>query len=165
MSTLATLQGNVAGVLGLDYDSSSPSSGDGPRLLGWANDGVIDLLIRTHCYIKSANFTLTAGTGQISLQSLGDVLQTWGSLTAGTLTGSAIGSMTLNQSSNNIAALGPISTAILMYAHIGPFSRYVIDKVDQQIAAMDAGQWTAPAIIAPPVPPAAAPAPAMALAK
>ncbi|WP_413464056.1 autotransporter outer membrane beta-barrel domain-containing protein [Cupriavidus metallidurans] len=54
--------------------------------------------------------TLTAGTGQISLQSLGDVLQTWGSLTAGTLTGSAIGSMKLDQSSNSIAALGPIST-------------------------------------------------------
>ncbi|WP_186426020.1 autotransporter outer membrane beta-barrel domain-containing protein [Cupriavidus metallidurans] len=54
--------------------------------------------------------TLTAGTGQISLQSLGDVLQTWGSLTAGTLTGSAVGSMKLDQSSNSIAALGPIST-------------------------------------------------------
>jgi len=34
--------------------------------------------------------TLAAGTGQISLQSLGDVRQTGGSLTAGTLTGSAI---------------------------------------------------------------------------
>ncbi len=66
---------------------------------------------------------------------------------------------------HNPNALGPISTAILMYAHIGPFSLYVIDKVDQQIAEIDAGQWTAPAVIAPPAAPAADRTPAMALAK
>lgn len=69
MSTLATLQGNVAGVLGLDFDSTSPSSGDGPRLLGWANDAVVDMLKRTHCYIKTEAIQLTANVGDYDLQA------------------------------------------------------------------------------------------------
>ena len=69
MSTLSTLQSDVAGVLGLDFDSTAPSNGDGPRLLGWANDAVTDMLMRTHCYIKSETITLTAGTGDYDLQS------------------------------------------------------------------------------------------------
>jgi Domain of unknown function (DUF4070)/Radical SAM superfamily len=55
----------------------------------------------------------------------------------------------------NPNAIGPICTLILMYAHIGLFSRYVIGKVEQQIAAMDAGQWEEPGVIAAP-PPASA---------
>jgi hypothetical protein len=69
MSTLATLQSDVAGVLGLDFDAANPSNGDGPRLLGWANDAVIDMLRRTHCYIKSEAISLTAGTSDYDLQS------------------------------------------------------------------------------------------------
>jgi hypothetical protein len=69
MSTLATLEGNVAGALGLDWDSSSPTAGDGPRLLGWANDAVIDMLRRTHCYVSSATLTMTANTGDYRLDS------------------------------------------------------------------------------------------------
>lgn len=51
---------------------------------------------------------------------------------------------------HNPNALGPICTAVLMYAHIGPFSRYVIDKVAQQIATIDAGQWKEAAVVVPP---------------
>ena len=69
MSTLATLESNVAGVLGLDFDSTAPTAGDGPRLLGWANDAVIDLLRRTHCYIAPATLTMTAGTSDYRLDS------------------------------------------------------------------------------------------------
>lgn len=54
---------------------------------------------------------------------------------------------------HNPQALGPISTAMLMYAHVGPFSRYVMDKVEQQIEMIDAGQWKDPAVIAPPAQP------------
>lgn len=59
----------MAGVLGLDFDSANPNNGDGPRLLGWANDAVIDMLRRTHCYVISAGMTLTAGTGDYTLDS------------------------------------------------------------------------------------------------
>jgi hypothetical protein len=66
---LATLQSNVAGALGLDFDSTAPSNGDGPRLLGWANDAVIDMLKQTHCYISPAILTMTAGAGDYRLDA------------------------------------------------------------------------------------------------
>lgn len=69
MATLSTLESNVAGVLGLDFDSSSPSTGDGPRLAGWANDAVVDVLRRTHCYITCGTLTLTANTGDYTLDA------------------------------------------------------------------------------------------------
>ena len=37
-----------------------------------------------------------------------------------------------------------------MYVHLGPFSRFVIDKIDGQIRALDDGAWTTPALVAPP---------------
>lgn len=71
MPTLATLQSDVAGVLGLDFDSANPSNGDGPRLLGWANDAVIDMLKRTHVYVTGPlTISMTAGQGDYDLQSL-----------------------------------------------------------------------------------------------
>ena len=69
MSTLATLQSDVAGVLGLDFDAANPTNADGPRLLGWANDAVIDVLRRTHVYVTSATMTCTAGVGDYNLDS------------------------------------------------------------------------------------------------
>ena len=69
MATLATLEGNVAGVLGLDWDSTAPTAGDGPRLLGWANDAVVDMLRRTHCYIVCGTITLTANVADYRLPS------------------------------------------------------------------------------------------------
>ena len=69
MATLSTLQSDVAGVLGLDFDSGTPTNGDGPRLLGWANDAVIDVLKRTHCYVTSEQITLTPNVSDYDLQS------------------------------------------------------------------------------------------------
>jgi hypothetical protein len=61
----------VAGVLGLDFDSANPNNGDGPRLLGWANDAVVDMLRRTHVYVTGPlTLQLTAGQGDYDLQSL-----------------------------------------------------------------------------------------------
>lgn len=70
MSTLSTLQSDVAGVLGLDFDSTSPSDGDGPRLKGWANDAVVDMLMRTHCYVDSDTLDLVANQSDYDLLSL-----------------------------------------------------------------------------------------------
>jgi radical SAM superfamily enzyme YgiQ (UPF0313 family) len=47
----------------------------------------------------------------------------------------------------NPAALNQIVTAMLLYVHIGPFSRYVVDRVEKQIAAIDAGEWRPPPVI------------------
>lgn len=65
MATLSTFQSDVAGVLGLE----NTVGGDQPRLTGWANDAVVDMLLRTHCYIKSETLALTVGTGDYDLQS------------------------------------------------------------------------------------------------
>jgi radical SAM superfamily enzyme YgiQ (UPF0313 family) len=48
----------------------------------------------------------------------------------------------------NPRALGPISTMILAYTHFGPFSRFVIGRLEQEIAAIDAGQWDQPRFVA-----------------
>jgi hypothetical protein len=56
-------------VLGLDFDANNPTSGDGPRLTGWANDAVVDMLKRTHCFIQSATMTMTSGQGDYRLDS------------------------------------------------------------------------------------------------
>lgn len=69
MSTLATLEGDVAGVLGLDFTSTDLTAGDAPRLTGWANDAVIDMLLRTHCYISTTTLNLASGTGDYQLDS------------------------------------------------------------------------------------------------
>ena len=61
------MRSDVAGVLGLDFDSNNPGNGDGPRLLGWANDAVVDMLRRTHCYVSSATLALTAGQDDYDL--------------------------------------------------------------------------------------------------
>lgn len=82
MSTLATLQSDVAGVLGLDFDAANPSNGDGPRLKGWANDAVVDILKRTHCFIQSATLTMAVNVGDYRLDSsilaIDDVFMTSG---------------------------------------------------------------------------------------
>jgi hypothetical protein len=69
MSTLATLRSDVAGVLGLDYDATAPTTGDGPRLTAWANDAVIDVLRKTHCYVAAATMSLTSGQGDYTLDA------------------------------------------------------------------------------------------------
>lgn len=59
----------MAGVLGLPFDSGNPATGAGPRLLGFANDAVIDMLLRTHVYVTTATMTMTAGQGDYTLDS------------------------------------------------------------------------------------------------
>jgi hypothetical protein len=45
-----------------------------------------------------------------------------------------------------------------LYIHFGPFSRQIIAGLRAQIAAIDAGEWTQPALIIPPkIPPEAVP--------
>jgi|SRR5690242_11795274 len=70
MSTLATLQSDVAGVLGLAFDVNNPNNDDGPRLKGWANDAVLDMLRRTRCYVTTDTLNLTSGTGDYDLLTL-----------------------------------------------------------------------------------------------
>ena len=36
------------------------------------------------------------------------------------------------------------------YVHLGPFSRFVIGRVDEQIAALDGGRWVQPALVSAP---------------
>ena len=33
------------------------------------------------------------------------------------------------------------------YVHLGPFSRFVIGRVDEQIAALDEGRWVQPPLV------------------
>jgi radical SAM superfamily enzyme YgiQ (UPF0313 family) len=55
----------------------------------------------------------------------------------------------------NPRALRAVVTIAALYAHLGPFSAYVVGVIDEQIAALDAGSW------APPVPVARAPEPVL----
>lgn len=69
MSTLATLVTDAAGVIGLEASATDLTVGDGPRLVGWANDAVIDMLLRTHCYVASTTITMTPNVGDYQLSS------------------------------------------------------------------------------------------------
>lgn len=61
MTDFATLKSNVSGVLGLD-----PTQ-DGNRIGGFLNQGVLDILLRTHCYVTTTTITLTANVGDYTL--------------------------------------------------------------------------------------------------
>ena len=51
---------------------------------------------------------------------------------------------------HNPPAIPAVMRMTAMYVHLGPFSRFVIDKIDGQIRALDDGAWTTPALVAPP---------------
>ena len=51
---------------------------------------------------------------------------------------------------HNPAAIPAVMRMTSLYVHLGPFSRFVIDKIDRQIQALDNGTWTTPALVAPP---------------
>jgi hypothetical protein len=55
----------------------------------------------------------------------------------------------------NPRALKPVVTIAALYAHLGPFSQYVLGAIDQQIADVEAGRWQVPVPV--PVPVRAAP--------
>lgn len=66
MSSLATLQTNVAAELGLVNDSP----GDQPQITAALNKAVVDMLRKTHCYVISDTMgPLTIGTGDYDLDS------------------------------------------------------------------------------------------------
>ena len=44
----------------------------------------------------------------------------------------------------NPGALETVGIMAALYLHLGPFARYVIKRVDEQIAQIDAGQWRSP---------------------
>ncbi len=51
---------------------------------------------------------------------------------------------------HNPAALPYVIKISALYLHLGPFARYVIGRIDEQIAEIDSGRWARPAIQAPP---------------
>lgn len=69
MSTLATLAGNVAGVIGLTVNTADLTQSDGPRVVGWTNDAVVDVLLRTHVYVAATTVALSANTSDYTLSS------------------------------------------------------------------------------------------------
>ena len=50
---------------------------------------------------------------------------------------------------NNPAALPYVIKISALYLHVGPFAEFVIARIDEQIAELDADRWAAPAIFAP----------------
>ena len=48
---------------------------------------------------------------------------------------------------HNPAGITPAMRLTALYVHLGPFSRYVIDQIDEQITAIDAGTWVQPPMV------------------
>lgn len=65
MATLAQLRTRVSSKLGLD----NSAGGEKTLLDSWANEGVEDVLVRTHCRVREATLALTAGTETYTLDS------------------------------------------------------------------------------------------------
>ena len=49
---------------------------------------------------------------------------------------------------HNPAAFPSAMKIMALYVHLGPFSRLVIDKIDDQIRAIDEGRWVQPKLVA-----------------
>jgi len=64
MATLTTLRNVVARKMGMD---NTASSNDQTLLDEWANQGVIDVLLRTHCFVHCYDLTLTANAWKYDL--------------------------------------------------------------------------------------------------
>jgi len=50
----------------------------------------------------------------------------------------------------NPAGITAVMRLTALYLHLGPFSRYVISRIDAQIATIDAGLWEQPPLVLPP---------------
>lgn len=66
MATLGTLRNVVARKMGMDNTASST---DQTLLDEWANQGVTDVLLRTHCTILCLDITLSSGSWKFNLPS------------------------------------------------------------------------------------------------
>lgn len=49
---------------------------------------------------------------------------------------------------HNIRAIKPVMIMLALYVHLGPFSRFVVTQIDKQIADIENGKWTSPALVA-----------------
>ena len=47
----------------------------------------------------------------------------------------------------NPGAVPAVMRLTALYVHLGQFSRFVIDQIDEQIASLDAGTWVAPPLV------------------
>lgn len=65
MSNLTNFRSEVAGVLGLD----NSTSGDQTLMDVWINEGVADVLVRTHCKVSPFTMTLTSGEDDYTLST------------------------------------------------------------------------------------------------
>lgn len=60
--TLTTYRTAIASEIGLD----NSTSGDQTQIDKWVNEGVVDFVMRTGCYVTSATLSLSAGTADYS---------------------------------------------------------------------------------------------------
>jgi len=65
MATLSTLRNVVAKKIGLD----NTASGDQPLIDEWINQGIREILLRTHCTVEQGSLTTTASTWQYELDT------------------------------------------------------------------------------------------------
>ena len=49
---------------------------------------------------------------------------------------------------HNPAALPSVMRMTALYMHLGPFSGYVVDRIDEQVLALDRGEWVSPDVLA-----------------
>lgn len=81
MSTLATLRTNVSAILGLD----NSTSGDQTQIDAYINEGVLEVLKATKCYVTYATASMTANSSDYTLDTdileIRDVFSTSGSVT------------------------------------------------------------------------------------
>lgn len=66
MATLAQLRNSVYSKLGMD---STAAGNDEALVTGWLNEGVREVLLRTHCRVDCADMTLTSGSWKYDLPS------------------------------------------------------------------------------------------------
>ena len=66
MATLAQIRNEVSRVVGLDQTAAGA---DETLLDGWANEAVLDILLQTRCYVAVSTTTLTANTGDYTLDT------------------------------------------------------------------------------------------------
>lgn len=66
MATLADFRTAVGAKLGMDGDNAGT---DQTLIDGWLNEGVREVLMRTHCFVKCADMSLTADTWKYNLPS------------------------------------------------------------------------------------------------
>lgn len=67
MATLETLRRSVGRKAGMDYSSAGT---DRDLIDSWCNEGVREILVRTHCYVASSTITTTPDEWQYDLSYL-----------------------------------------------------------------------------------------------